>query len=88
MKGKIDVWSFLKLNLVYSVVFVYPYTINMEAPFCKLKLISLVFKLNLVYSVVFVYPYGDVQWLLGQEEVVGGPKSLYFCPHSGLKVSM
>ena len=29
----------------------------MEAPFCKIKLISLVFKLNLVYSVVFVHPY-------------------------------
>ena len=37
-KGKLEA-IFLKLNLVYSVVFVYPYTINMEASFCKVKLI-------------------------------------------------
>ena len=27
-----------------------------------------------------------IQWLCGQEEVVGGPKNLYFCPRSGLKM--
>ena len=30
---------------------------------------------------------GGIQWLRGQEEVVGGPKNLYFCPRSGLKMS-
>ena len=29
----------------------------MEAPFRKLKLMSIVFEINLVYSVVFVYLY-------------------------------
>ena len=30
---------------------------------------------------------GDIQGLRGQEEVVGGPKNIYFCPRSGLKLS-
>ena len=30
---------------------------------------------------------GGIQWLRGQEEVVGGPKNIQFCPRSGLKMS-
>ena len=51
------------------------------------SLFQLLFPFNHNWRSIQKHLIGDIQWLHGQEEVVGGPKNIYFCPCSSLKMS-
>jgi hypothetical protein len=63
------------------------YTFFNWSVLCRKLIYSWLIYMTIVQKYVTSWYLRDIQWLCGPKEVVGGSKNLYFCPHSGLKMS-